>query len=30
MIKAIDNFIERYYWPGIAFTVCYFGWQALR
>lgn len=30
MFKKINNLIERCYWPGIAFTVCYFGWQALR
>ena len=30
MIKRIDDFIERYYWPGIALTVCYFGCQVLR
>lgn len=30
MFEKVDNFIERYFWPGIAFTVCYFVWQALR
>lgn len=30
MIEKIDNLIKRCYWPGIAFTVCYFGWEVLR
>jgi|GEM_PF-5815236 len=30
MREKIDDLIESCFWPGVAFTVCYFVWEALR